>query len=149
MCDIEFVKTNLSNNNKRRKISCGTTIFTSFPKLNAKYTQYKQQRQKLFPTVLKIFFVLSSFGLNSWFRAKNILFGFQSCFYHCHFCLVTFKKITFTSWPGIPRVCRYDSKFQLHWELFTKAKTQTEKQKVVLRHSERASKHPLQWQISN
>ena len=48
MRDIEFVKTNLSNNNKRRKIPWGTTIFTSFPKLNVKYTQYKQQRQNDF-----------------------------------------------------------------------------------------------------
>lgn len=48
MRDIEFVKTNLSNNNKRRKIPWGTTIFTSFPKLNVKYTQHKQQRQNDF-----------------------------------------------------------------------------------------------------
>ena len=55
MRDIEFAKRNLSNNNKRRKIPCGTTIFTFFPKLNVKYTQYKQKQKTRFPVLLKIF----------------------------------------------------------------------------------------------
>lgn len=109
MRDIEFVKTNLSNNNKRRKIPWGTTIFTSFPKLNVKYTQYKQQRQKRFPTVLKkyISFCLLAGKIHD-FVQKNQSFFFINFF----FCLVTFKKITPTSWPDIPRVCQRQ-RFQL------------------------------------